>query len=93
MTNYRRIGKVTCTQSRSGETWRIRTRDGPGEVAAFGELREQRVISYIDRITHHVPGLLAATPIRYIPITNCVKAIAEKKAMIRLFPRVSAYRL
>ena len=40
-----------------------------------------------------IPGFFAVIPTIYIPMINCVKVIAEKKATIRFLLRVSAYRL
>jgi len=94
VTVYRRIGKVTCIPSRSGENWRARTGDRPGGVsAAFRELRTPSVGTNGDLTTYCVPGLLATITTMYIATINCVRVIAAKKTTIRFFPRVSAYKL
>lgn len=94
VTNYQRIGKVTCMQSRHEETWQIHTGDRPGGVSiAFRELREQRIIACSDHTIYRVPGLLAAIPTMYIPMADCTRVMAEKNAMTRFFPRVRAYKL
>jgi len=60
---------------------------------AFSGLRKPRISTDSNRTIHHVPGLLAVIPAMYIPMINCVRVIAEKKAAIRFLLRVSAYKL
>ena len=70
------------------------TCEGSGEVlAASRKLRRQGVIVYSNHAFHHVLGLLAATTTTYVPMTNCVKVIMEKKATTRFFLKVRAYML
>ena len=94
MTAYRKIGKVACTSSRSGETWRGRTDDRPeGVSAAFRELRKPSVGTGGNHTTYRLPGLLATITTMYIATISCARVIVAKKTTIRFFPRVSAYRL
>ena len=62
-------------------------------MAAFPGLREPRVSTGSDHAIHHVPGFRAVIPTMYIPMINCVRVIAEKKATTRFFLKVSAYKL
>ena len=79
---------------RSEETWCICTGYTPREVfPAFFELRELSMRTGGNHSISHVPGFRAVTLTMYIPIRNCVRVIAEKKATIRFFLSVNAYRL
>lgn len=60
---------------------------------AFPELREPSIRIDSDHTIHHIPGFLAVIPTMYIPIRNCVRVIAEKRATTRFLLRVSAYKL
>ena len=62
-------------------------------MAAFPELKETRISTGNNHGIHHVPGFWAVIPTMYIPMINCVRVIAEKKATTRFLLNVSAYNL